>query len=402
MESEEIISQEVDLAETAEQAQESTEEPTNIESAPAEPEAAADEMQATEPEVAVEKSESAAEANVEAEAAAASEVEVAESEAEAPEATTDAEPAKGTEEVLVATDDVSPAHSRMEIARLAKEALVQKARELADSTDWRKTSEAQRELMEQWRKAGYAGKVVNDKLWEDFREARQAFFARREAEVVEIKKQIIADAKEATEKVSNWVATSTKLDELMARWKEAGNSGSESDKVLWDEFNSIRREFRNRRKADLDKRRSTAQANAKAKGEIVAEAKAIAESQEYTREHSDRMRQLDKDYKAIGFAGKPANDTLWAEFSAAKNAYWAGNNELLDQRRKQRSERLQEVVERKHDQIEHLKTQNETLTTRLGSTLNPDKIAQIKRWIAENEERVDDLQDDVEEIKSKI
>ena len=388
MESEEIISQEVDLAETAEQAQESTEEPTDTASTPESADVASEPEASAEVEVAEVATSAASD---DAESAPEAEVQVASEE----EAATD-------DMVLVATEDVSPAQSRMEIARIAKEALVQKARELADSTDWRKTSEAQRALMEDWRKAGYAGKVVNDKLWEDFREARQAFFARREAEVVEIKKQIITEAKEATAKVSNWVATSTRLDELMARWKEAGNSGSESDKELWDEFNGIRREFRNRRKADLDKRRSTLQANAKAKEAIVAEAKAIAESKEYTREHSDRMRQLDKDYKAIGFAGKPANDNLWAEFSAAKNDYWAGNNEILDQRRKERSERLQEVMERKSDQIEHLKTQNETLTTRLGSTLNPEKIAQIKRWIAENEERVDDLEDDIGEIKSKI
>ena len=388
MESEEIISQEVDLAETAEQAQESTEEPTDTASTPESADVASEPEASAEVEVAEVATSAASD---DAESAPEAEVQVASEE----EAATD-------DKVLVATEDVSPAQSRMEIARIAKEALVQKARELADSTDWRKTSEAQRALMEDWRKAGYAGKVVNDKLWEDFREARQAFFARREAEVVEIKKQIITEAKEATAKVSNWVATSTRLDELMARWKEAGNSGSESDKELWDEFNGIRREFRNRRKADLDKRRSTLQANAKAKEAIVAEAKAIAESKEYTREHSDRMRQLDKDYKAIGFAGKPANDNLWAEFSAAKNDYWAGNNEILDQRRKERSERLQEVMERKSDQIEHLKTQNETLTTRLGSTLNPEKIAQIKRWIAENEERVDDLEDDIGEIKSKI
>jgi hypothetical protein len=388
MESEEIISQEVDLAETAEQAQESTEEPTDTASTPESADVASEPEASAEAEVAEVATSAASD---DAESAPEAEVQVASEE----EAATD-------DKVLVATEDVSPAQSRMEIARIAKEALVQKARELADSTDWRKTSEAQRALMEDWRKAGYAGKVVNDQLWEDFREARQAFFARREAEVVEIKKQIITEAKEATAKVSNWVATSTRLDELMARWKEAGNSGSESDKELWDEFNGIRREFRNRRKADLDKRRSTLQANAKAKEAIVAEAKAIAESKEYTREHSDRMRQLDKDYKAIGFAGKPANGNLWAEFTAAKNDYWAGNNEILDQRRKERSVRLQEVMERKSDQIEHLKTQNETLTTRLGSTLNPEKIAQIKRWIAENEERVDDLEDDIGEIKSKI
>ncbi len=312
------------------------------------------------------------------------------------------EASAGQSDVVVATEDVAPARSRMDLARIAKEALVERAKELSDSTDWRKTSEAQRELMEQWRKAGYAGKEVNDKLWNDFHEARQEFFSRRETEVVKIKQAIIAEAHDASDNVTNWIGAANKLDALMERWKAAGNSGSESDKALWEEFNGIRRDFRNRRKADLDKRRATAQANAAAKREIVDEAARIAEAAEYTRENSDRMRQLDKDYKAIGFAGKPANDTLWAEFTAARNSYWSGNSAFMDEQRKRRSDRLQEVVERKADQIEHLKSQNETLTTRLGSTLDPEKKALIMSWIAQNDERVDDLTEDVEDIKKKI
>lgn len=304
--------------------------------------------------------------------------------------------------VVIATEDVAPAQSRMNLARIAKEALVERARELASSTDWRKTSDEQRALMEEWRKAGYAGKEVNDKLWDEFRAARQEFFSHREEQVVQIKRQIIDEAKAAAESVSNWASTSQSLDALMERWKAAGNSGSESDKALWEEFNGIRRDFRNRRKADLDKRRTSQRENAKAKREIVDQAKALADAKEYTRENSDRMRQLDKDYKAIGFAGKPANDELWSEFSAAKHSYWTGNSEHMDQRRKRSEERLKEVVERKSDQIEHLKTQNETLTTRLGSTLDPQKIAQIKQWIAQNEERADDLADDINDIQKRI
>ncbi|MDO4807286.1 MAG: DUF349 domain-containing protein [Coriobacteriales bacterium] len=326
--------------------------------------------------------------------------EAAETEQEGEQPAADARPVADVE--VVATEDVAPARSRMDLARISKQALIERAKELADSTDWRKTSDMQRTLMEEWRKIGYAGKETNDKLWEEFREARQVFFSRREEQVVGIKREIIDEAKQLTENVTNWAATSAKLDELMGRWKAAGNSGSDSDKALWDEFNAIRRDFRSRRKADLDKRRATTQANAKAKGEIVAEAQAIAEAKAYTKENSDRMRQLDKDYKAIGFAGKPANDTLWSEFTAAKNAYWNGNSEHLDERRRQRAERLQEVMDRKEDQIEHLKTQNETLTTRLGSTLDPEKIALIKSWIAQNEERVDDLEDDIGDIKRKI
>ena len=315
-------------------------------------------------------------------------------------------------ETLVATPDVAPARSKIEVARLAKEDLIARAKALSDSTDWRRASEEQRSLMEEWRQAGYAGKESNDTLWEEFRAARDAFYTRRDAhyadlreqqgQVVEAKRAIIEEARAATENVSNWVKTSNLLNELMEKWKAAGNAGRENEQVLWEEFNGIRRDFRNRRKADLAERRNKERACAEAKRKIVDEARAIADSGNYVRENSDRMRQLSDEYKAAGYAGKPANDDLWKEFREAQNAYWAANSAARDQHRRERSERLQEAVERKSGQIEHLKDQNETLTTRLESTLNPEKVAQIKRWIAENEERLGGLKDDIDEIKKKI
>ncbi len=357
--------------------------------------------QSTESEVTAPESEGGGtdDASVEA----ASEAEAASDEQPQPEADGDA---------IVATTDVPPAQSKMEIARIAKEALIERAKELEDSSDWRKTSDAQRVLMDEWRAAGYAGKELNDKLWEEFRASRDKFFTRRDehytelraqqAEVVEAKKQIIAEAKQLTAEVQNWVRTSDELNNLMDRWKAAGNAGRDNERVLWEEFNGIRRDFRNRRKADLAERRANERACADIKRKIVDEAKAIADSQEYIRENSDRMRQLNDEYKAAGYAGKPANDTLWQEFRAAQNAYWEGNSARRDQRRKERAERLSEAVERKSGQIEHLKDQNETLTTRLESTLNPEKVAQIKRWIEENEQRLDGLKDDIDEIRRKI
>jgi hypothetical protein len=115
--------------------------------------------------------------------------------------------------------------------------------------------------MDEWRAAGYAGKEHNDKLWEEFRAARDVFFTRRDehysqlreqqAQVIEAKKQIIQEAREATAEVRNWVATSNALDALMDRWKAAGNAGRENEQALWEEFNGIRRDFRSRRKADV-------------------------------------------------------------------------------------------------------------------------------------------------------
>ena len=338
---------------------------------------------------------------------------------EAASAETDAEEAAPAEEakpeeegVIVATEDVAPAQSKIELARIAKESLIERAKELADSTDWRKTSDAQRALMEEWRAAGYAGKDYQDKLWDEFRSARDTFFTRRDehyaelreqqGKVVEAKRQIIEEAKALVDNIQNWRRTADDMDALMDRWKAAGNAGRDNEHVLWEEFNGIRKDFRSRRKADLASRRAKERQNAETKRAIVDEAAAIAEAAEYSRENSERMRELNEAYKAAGYAGKPANDTLWTEFRKAQSAYWDGNSAFREQRKRERSERLSEVVERKTDQMEHIKSQNETLTTRLGSTLNPEKVAQIKRWIEENEQRIGGLQEDITDIKKKI
>jgi hypothetical protein len=68
---------------------------------------------------------------------------------------------------------------RRAVAIEAKTALIEKAEELQDSTDWATTAAAFRELMEQWKKAGFAGKRDDDALWQRFRAAQEKFFTAR-------------------------------------------------------------------------------------------------------------------------------------------------------------------------------------------------------------------------------
>lgn len=64
-------------------------------------------------------------------------------------------------------------------AKAVKEKLVVRAEELSGSTDWRETAVAMRDLMSRWKAAPRAARDVEDKLWERFRAAQDAFFARR-------------------------------------------------------------------------------------------------------------------------------------------------------------------------------------------------------------------------------
>jgi Domain of Unknown Function (DUF349) len=64
-------------------------------------------------------------------------------------------------------------------ARARKEELALEAEKLADSDDWGPTAARFRDLMTEWKAAGRAQKEADDALWQRFRTAQDAFFARR-------------------------------------------------------------------------------------------------------------------------------------------------------------------------------------------------------------------------------
>lgn len=72
-------------------------------------------------------------------------------------------------------------NSRRDEAKVIKEAIIQEAEPLADSTDWGPTSAAFRDLMSRWKAAGSARRADDDALWTRFRAIQDQFFDARTA-----------------------------------------------------------------------------------------------------------------------------------------------------------------------------------------------------------------------------
>jgi hypothetical protein len=116
-------------------------------------------------------------------------------------------------------------------AQAAKEELVAEAESLSDSTDWAATANRLKELMAQWKAAPRASKEAEQKLWERFRAAQDAFFSRRsevfsarDAEQrgnLERKQQLVARA-EALDVDGDPRAAQAALREIQGQWHEAG------------------------------------------------------------------------------------------------------------------------------------------------------------------------------------
>jgi hypothetical protein len=128
-------------------------------------------------------------------------------------------------------------------ARQAKEALCERAEELADSTDWGATGAAFRDLLAEWKTAGRAAKDVDDALWQRFKAAQDTFFSARNAASAERDSEFRANAqaKEALLVEAEKLDTSD-LESARAALRAIGDK--------WDAIGKVPRE----RSADLERR----------------------------------------------------------------------------------------------------------------------------------------------------
>ncbi|ASW54136.1 DUF349 domain-containing protein [Plantactinospora sp. KBS50] len=116
-------------------------------------------------------------------------------------------------------------------AQGVKEELVGQAETLASSTEWGPTATALKDLMAQWKAAPRASKEAEQRLWERFRAAQDAFFSRR-SEVfsardneqranLDRKQALLAEA-EALDVDADPRGAQNRLREIQGQWHEVG------------------------------------------------------------------------------------------------------------------------------------------------------------------------------------
>jgi hypothetical protein len=115
-----------------------------------------------------------------------------------------------------------------------KDELVTEAESLKDSTDWNVTANRLKELMAVWKTAPRAAKDVEQKLWERFRAAQDAFFAHRsevfsardaEQKVSLDRRQALLQEAEALDIDADPRAAQAKLRDIQAQWHDSGRVG---------------------------------------------------------------------------------------------------------------------------------------------------------------------------------
>ena len=110
-----------------------------------------------------------------------------------------------------------------------KRALIEKAKELQDSTDWKKTGDKMIALQKEWKTIGLVPKKLGDQLWEEFLGACNKFFEARNA----------AGAGQRNEEHANLSKKREVIEKLKAVAEEAGSDIQEQVQKLVEEYQSI-------------------------------------------------------------------------------------------------------------------------------------------------------------------
>lgn len=110
-----------------------------------------------------------------------------------------------------------------------KKALVEKAQALADSTDWKATSDKLIALQKEWKTVGMVPKKLGDQLWQEFLGACNKFFEARNA----------AGAGQRNEEHANLEKKKGIIEQLKTLAENAAEATKEKVQALTEEYNKV-------------------------------------------------------------------------------------------------------------------------------------------------------------------
>jgi len=211
-------------------------------------------------------------------------------------------------EQRISATEIAPAQAQSTVKRLL--AAVSDANALGDLDGLRTRLEALTGAVDQRR--------------EEVKAARE--HARTEAR--DIKERIVEEAEHIAAEATHWKASGERMAELLEEWKAAPHADRSIEAVLWKRLSAARNAFTKRRKAyfaSLEAERETVRAR---KEKLVEEAESLADSTDWGAT-STAYRDLMRQWKESGRAGRDDEAELWKRFREAQDKFFAARSEVF-------------------------------------------------------------------------
>ena len=221
----------------------------------------------------------------------------------------------------------------------AKTKLCEEAEKLADEPDVVNAFHQLQDLHEQYREIGPVAKDMREDIWTRFKNAstvinkkHQDHFEKLRANEEEnlAKKTALCEKTEAVAKEDNksaadWEKHSKEIIAIQQEWKTIGFAPKKSNEEIFQRFRKACDDFFGRKAEYFKEVRARLYENAEKKKALVAKAQELANSTDW-KATSDKLIQLQKEWKTVGTAPRKISDQLWNDFLTACNHFFDARN----------------------------------------------------------------------------
>ena len=221
-----------------------------------------------------------------------------------------------------------------------KQVILHKLQQLRNEEEDIKTVEQQlRTLQDEWEEIGPVQNeewdALKTKYWEVVRQIYDKINAHYEAQRqvyeknIEAKKALVLQMQELcvhageANSFKTWDALTEKVKSVQEEYKKIGPGARKENDLVWKQFRTAIDAFFELKKNKAKEQQAALSERIEAKKKLILEAEQLKDS--IGKEATQRIIQLQKDWKNIGNSGKAENQ-LWAKFRGACDAFFAAKD----------------------------------------------------------------------------
>ena len=245
-----------------------------------------------------------------------------------------------------------------------KTKLCEAAEKLADEPDVISAFHQLQKLHQEYRETGPVNKELREEIWQRFKAASTVINKRHQqhydglrakeeenlARKTELCEKVETIAAQENKGSADWDRHTKEILELQEQWRGIGFAPKAMNVKIFERFRAACDSFFGKKAEFFRSLKDSYKENADKKRALIEKAKALQDSTEW-KSTSDKLINLQKEWKTIGMVPKKLGDQLWDEFLGACNKFFEARNAAGAGTRNEERDNL----EKKRDVISRLK-----------------------------------------------
>ena len=282
--------------------------------------------------------------------------------------------------------------------------------------DWHDKTEEILALQAKWKTIGFAPQKMNTKIFERFRKACDDFFKRKAEHFKSIKgsmnenlekKKQMCERAEALKDSQDWKNTAEILTKLQKEWKEIGPVAKKYSDPIWKRFVSACDYFFEQKSKAEAINRGAEQENLEKKKAIIEQLNAIDKEESPSEKSRDIIRELMKEWNAIGHVPFKDKDRTYKQYRAVVDSLFKKLNMSASKKKLSnfksslnKEANLYREREKLVRAYENMKSEIKTYENNIGFLTSSSKKG--NSLVIEMKRKVEKLKADLELISQKI